>query len=190
MVIPKLPIDVLPDLNKGIVTVLTEAPGFSTEDVETLVTRPIEAQLNGVTGVSRIRTTSTVGLSIVAADFGLDADVWRGRQAVAERLQSSAGLLPDGLQPIMTAPTSVMGEILLVSLSGDDKADPMAVRDIASWVVAPRLRAIPGVSRVFPIGGLVRQLRVALDPMAMARLDITADQVEHALERFGTNHSA
>lgn len=190
VIIPTIPIDVLPDLNKGVVTVLTEAPGYSTEDVETQVTRPIETLLNGVSGVNRIRTTSGAGLSVVAADFGLDSDVWRARQAVAERLQSSAAILPAGLQPLMMPPASVMGEILLISLSGAKYADPMALRDLASWVVAPRLRAVPGVSQVLPIGGLVRQLRVTLNPVAMTNFDVTVGQIEHALERFGTNNSA
>jgi HME family heavy-metal exporter len=188
--LPRMPIDVLPDLNSGVVTVLTEAPGFSTEEVENLVTVPLEAMLNGVAGVNRIRTTSGSGLSIVAADFGLDADPWRARQVVAERLQASTPILPAGLQPIMMPLVSVMGEIMLISLSGDENADPMALRDLASWVVAPRLRAIPGVSLVVPIGGLVRQLLVTVDPWAMNRLDVSSAEIEEALKRFGANSSA
>ena len=185
----KLPVDVLPDLNKGLVTVMTEGPGLSPEEIEQLVTVPIEAALNGVSGVSRVRSTSTSGLSIIFVEFNLDADIFRARQFIAERLQAASATLPPGTQPTMMPLSSLMGEILLVSLSGDPKADPMQMRDLANWVVIPRLRAIPGVSQVIAIGGLVRQYQVTLDPLAMSRLGIGISEVEQALQRFGTNTS-
>src|SRR5579872_5898191 len=184
-----LPIDVLPDLNQGIVTVMTEGPGLSAEEVEQLVSIPVESALNGVAGVSRIRSQSTNGLSIVFVEFKLDTDIYRARQFVAERLESVAGVLPPGTQPMMMPLSSLMGEILLVSLSGGPDADPMALRDIATWVVSVRLRSIPGVSLVNPIGGLVRQYRVTLDPLAMSRLKVGIADVEQSLNRFGTNTS-
>ena len=184
-----LPIDVLPDLNQGIVTVMTEGPGLSAEEVEQLVSIPVESTLNGVAGVSRIRSQSTNGLSIVFVEFKLDTDIYRARQFVAERLESVTGVLPPGTQPIMMPLSSLMGEILLVSLSGGPDADPMALRDIATWVVSVRLRSIPGVSLVNPIGGLVRQYRVTLDPLAMSRLKVGIADVEQSLRRFGTNSS-
>jgi HME family heavy-metal exporter len=185
----RLPVDVLPDLNQGIVTVMTEAPGLSAEEAEQLVTIPIETALNGVAGVDRIRSQSINGLSIVFADFNLDTDIYRARQFVAERLEAVQSVLPPGTQPIMMPLSSLMGEILLVSLSGAPNADPMMLRDLATWVVSVRLRAIPGVSLVNPIGGLVRQFRVTLDPLAMSRLTVSIADVEQALQRFGTNSS-
>ncbi|MEA2738137.1 MAG: hypothetical protein QOH05_1444, partial [Acetobacteraceae bacterium] len=185
----RLPIDVLPDLNQGLVTVMTEGPGLSAEEVEQLISIPIESTLNGVTGVHRIRSQSTNGLSIVFVEFNLDTDIFRSRQFVAERLQAVASVLPPGTQPMMMPLSSLMGEILLVSLSGAPNADPMELRDIATWVVSTQLRAIPGVSLVNPIGGLVRQYRVTLDPLAVSRLKLTVADVEQALRRFGTNTS-
>ncbi|HTC10382.1 MAG TPA: efflux RND transporter permease subunit, partial [Acetobacteraceae bacterium] len=185
----RLPVDVLPDLNQGIVTVMTEGSGLSAEEVEQLITIPIETALNGVAGVHRIRSESTNSLSIVYADFNLDADIYRARQFVAERLSAVAPVLPPGTQPIMMPLSSLMGEILLVSLSGGPQADPMVLRDLATWVVSVRLRAIPGVSLVNPIGGYVREYRVTLDPLAMSRLSISIADVEQALSRFGTNAS-
>ena len=185
----RLPVDVLPDLNQGIVTVMTEGSGLSAEEVEQLITIPIETALNGVAGVHRIRSESTNSLSIVYADFNLDADIYRARQFVAERLSAVAPVLPPGTQPIMMPLSSLMGEILLVSLSGGPQADPMVLRDLATWVVSVRLRAIPGVSLVNPIGGYVREYRVTLDPLAMSRLNISIADVEQALSRFGTNAS-
>lgn len=187
--LPRLPVDVLPDLNKGVVTVMTEGAGLSPEEIEQLVSIPIESALNGVAGVSRITSQSAPSRSVVNVAFGLDTDVYRARQFVAERLQSIAGTLPPGSQPLMMPLSSLMGEILLVSLSGDAAADPMQLRDLANWVVAPRLRSIRGVSQVIPLGGLVRQYRVTLDPLAMSRLKLTVNDVEQALQRFGTNSS-
>ena len=185
----KLPVDVLPDLKNGLVTVMTEGPGLSPEEIEQLITMPIEATLNGVAGVSRVRSTSTTGLSIVFVEFNLDTDVFRARQFVAERLQAVASVLPSGTQPTMMPLSSLMGEILLVGMSGGAGSDPMQLRDLATWVVTPRLRAVPGVSQVIAIGGLVRQYHVTLDPIAMSRLAIGIAEVEQALQRFGTNTS-
>lgn len=185
----RLPVDVLPDLNQGIVTVMTEGPGLSSEEVEQLITIPLETALNGVAGVARIRSQSINGLSIVYADFDLNTDIYRARQFVAERLAALEPVLPPNTQPVMMPLSSLMGEILLVSLSGAPDADPMVLRDLADWVVSVRLRAIPGVSLVNPIGGLVRQYRVTLDPLAMSRLSINIADVEQSLQRFGTNSS-
>jgi len=193
----RLPVDVLPDLNQGLVTIMTEAPGLSPEETEQLISVPIEAAINGVTGVRRVRSTSTSGLSIVFVEFELSADIFRARQFVTERLQTVTGVLPPGTQPLLMPMSSVMGEILLVALSADPAAagtdtpavDPMQLRDLATWVVMPRLRSIPGVSQVIPIGGLVRQYLVTPDPLAMSRVDVTVADIETALQRFGTNTS-
>jgi HME family heavy-metal exporter len=186
----RLPVDVLPDLNTGLVTIMTEAPGLSPEEVEQLVAVPIESAMNGVAGVSRVRSTATSGLAIVFVEFGLSTDIYRARQFVAERLQTVATVLPPGVQPQLMPMSSLMGEIMLVALSGTDAtADPMQLRDLAAWVVTPRLRAIAGVSQVMAIGGLVRQYLVTPEPLAMSRLGITVADIEQALQRFGTNTS-
>jgi CzcA family heavy metal efflux pump len=190
----RLPVDVLPDLNQGLVTIMTEGPGLSPEEVEQLISMPVEAAINGVAGVKRVRSTSTSGLSIVFVEFELSTDIFRARQFVTERLQTVAGVLPPGTQPTLMPMSSLMGEILLVALSAERQgdspaADPMQLRDLAAWVVMPRLRSIPGVSQVIPIGGLVRQYLVTPDPLAMSRVDVTVADIEQALQRFGTNTS-
>ena len=184
--LPQMRIDVLPDLNKGIVTVLTEAPGLSPEEVEVVISYRIEMAVNGASGVTRVRSVSSTGLSVVYVEFEWDSDVYQNRQIVAERLSQIQTELPPGVQPILGPISSLMGEILLIGISGD-KVDPMVLREIADWVVAPRLKAMPGVSRVVPIGGLVRQFRVTPDVVRMGQLGITLDTLEAALAQFGTN---
>ena len=184
--LPQMRIDVLPDLNKGIVTVLTEAPGLSPEEVEVVISYRIEMAVNGASGVTRVRSVSSTGLSVVYVEFEWDSDVYQNRQIVAERLSQIQTELPPGVQPILGPISALMGEILLIGISGD-KVDPMVLREIADWVVTPRLKAMPGVSRVVPIGGLVRQFRVTPDVVRMGQLGITLDTLEEALAEFGTN---
>jgi len=181
-----LKIDVFPDLNKGIVTIVTEASGLAPEEIETLITNPIEAAVSGATGMTRIRSVSSTGLSIIYAEFDWGVDIYRARQVVAERLAVAEELLPDGFQPLLMPISSYMGEILLIAMSGKD-ADPMVMREFADWVIAPRLRAISGVSRVVNIGGLVRQYRVTPDLLKMNDLGITTAALEEAVSSFGSN---
>ena len=182
----ELPIDVFPDLNKGLVVILTEATGLAPEEVEVLVTTPIEAAVRGVTGMSRIRSISRTGLSVVYVEFDWGVDIYRARQVVTERLVIAEERLPPEMQPILMPISSYMGEVLLVAMSGP-KADPMVLRELADWVVAPRLQAIPGVSRVVPIGGLVRQYRVSPDLLKMNHLEITFQDLKTAVASFGSN---
>ena len=181
-----LAVDVFPDLNKGLVTIVTEVHGLAPEEVEVLVTTPIETAMSGATGMTRLRTSSSTGLSIVYVEFGWDVDIYRARQTVAERLALAAERLPEDTTPLLMPISSYMGEILLVAMSGNS-ADPMVMRELADWVVAPRLRAISGVSRVVPIGGLVRQYRVSPNLLRMNDLRITAQALEEAVLEFGTN---
>ncbi len=186
----RTPVDVFPALDKPVVTVLTEAGGMAPEEVEQTVTFPIETALNGMPGVTRVRSTSGVGLSIVYAEFDWGTDVYRNRQMVAERLALVREQLPEGLAPAMGPVTSIMGEIMLIALplAVDDHADdPMKVREYVDYVLRPRLLAVPGVSQVIPIGGDVRTLRVEPDTARMALAGVSLTEMENALSGFASN---
>ena len=185
----KLPVDVFPNLNKPVVTVLTEAGGMAPEEVEQLVTFPLENLLNGVTGVTRIRSTSGIGLSIVYIEFEWDTDIYRNRQLVSERLDLASEQLPTGISSVMGPVSSIMGEVMLIALPIDAEGDTdaMAAREYADFVLRPRLLAIPGVSQVIPIGGEVRQLRVAPDTMRMRQLNVNLASLKASLNDFATN---
>ncbi len=182
-----IPVDVFPDLNKPTVTIMTEAEGMAPPEVEQLVGYPIETAMNGIAGVTRVRSVAGIGLSIVYVEFDWGTDIYRNRQQVAERLSAIASQLPRGVTPQMGPVSSIMGEIMLIAVTGDAKADPMKMREIADFVIRPRLLSISGVSQVIPIGGAVRQFRVTPNVSALAGLDITPDQIEKAIRAFGGN---
>jgi len=162
----RLPVDVLPDLTKPTVTILTESPGLSPEEVETRVTIPLENALMGVTGVNRLRTTSDIGLSLTFVEFDWGTDIYQARQFVQQRL--SGVPLPEGVQPYMTPVTSLMGNIMLVALvDPSEKISPPDLRAHSDWVVARRLQAIPGIAEVLPMGGGIKQIQVQPDPELM-----------------------
>jgi CzcA family heavy metal efflux pump len=176
----ELPVEVLPDMTKPTVTVLTEAPGLAPEEVETLVTRPLENTLLGIGGLDRLRTNSDVGLSLVFVEFAWGTDIYKARQLVQERLQ--AAKLPDNTRSGMTPVSSLMGEILLVGLKSDDHSiAPMDLRSFAEWTVARRLQSIPGVAEVLAIGGGVKQVHVEPDPLKMQAEGVSLDELEKAV---------
>ncbi|MFN3349590.1 efflux RND transporter permease subunit [Pseudorhodoplanes sp.] len=185
--VTKLPVDVFPDLNKQVVTIMTEADGLAPPEVEQLVSFPIETQMNGVAGVTRVRSVSGVGLSFVYVEFDWNAaDIYRNRQLIAERLNLMREQLPANVTPMMGPIGSIMGQILLVAVTSDS-ATPMELREAADFTIRPRLLSIPGVAQVIPIGGEVRQYRVAPQPPALRALGINYEQIEKALESFGSN---
>ena len=182
----RLPVDVLPDLNRPTVTIMTEAEGLAPAEVEQLVTFPIETQMNGLPGVTRVRSVSGIGLSIVYVEFDWGTDIYRNRQQVSERLALARDQLPQTVLPQMGPINSIMGQILMFALTSET-ASPMELREIADFVVRPRLLTIPGVAQVIPIGGEVRQYRVAPNPPAMRTLGVSLADLERALSQFGTN---
>lgn len=185
-VLPRLAVDVFPDLDKPTVTIMTEAEGFAPVEVERLVTTPIEAAMNGAAGVTRVRSVSGVGLSIVYVEFAWGSDIYRNRQLATERLAALQAQLPPRVSPQIGPVSSIMGEILLVALVSET-ASPMELREIADFVMRPQLLTIPGISQVIAIGGEVRQLRVAPNPAALHALEVTTDEIEAAVRRFGQN---
>lgn len=182
-----LPVDVFPDLNKPTVTIMTEAEGLAPPEVEQLIGYPIESAMNGLSGVTRVRSVAGIGLSVTYVEFDWGTDIYRDRQQVAERLTTLSGQLPPGVTPQMGPVSSIMGEIMLIAVTGGPKADLMTVRETADFVIRPRLLAIPGVSQVIPIGGEVRQYRVTPHIAAMASLGVGASDIEAAIRSFGTN---
>jgi len=183
----KLPVDVFPDLNRPTVTIMTEAEGFAPQEVEQRVTYLIETQMNGLPGVSRVRSVSGVGLSIVYVEFAWGTEIFRNRQQVAERLTIVQPQLPPNTTPQMGPINSIMGQILLVALTAPEGVTAMEVREVADFVVRPRLLTIPGVAQVIPMGGEVRQYRVSPNPSALRAFNITYEQLEKALSQFGVN---
>jgi heavy-metal exporter, HME family len=186
----RTPVDVFPDLNKPTVTIMTEAGGMAAEEVEQLITFPLETTMNGLPGVESVRSTSSAGLSFLYVTFDWSVDIYRARQLVAERLSAMEEGLPEGLVPRMGPISSIMGEIMQIAIPVDEsKISPMAVREYADWVLRPRLLAVPGVAQVIPIGGEVRQFQVQPNTARMAELGITHDQLEAALRGFSANTS-
>ncbi|MFZ1574092.1 MAG: efflux RND transporter permease subunit [Chromatiaceae bacterium] len=190
LIVRQMPVDVFPDLNKPTVTLMTEAGGMAPEEVEQLVTFPVETSMNGMPGVTRVRSVSGIGLSIVYVEFAWGSDIYRNRQQVTERLNLVREQLPEGIVPQLGPISSIMGEILLIALPADPaKVSPMQVREYADWVVRPRLLTIPGIAQVIPIGGEVKQYRVEIDTARLQALGIERDRVEEALRDFGANTS-
>ncbi|MBL8514947.1 MAG: efflux RND transporter permease subunit, partial [Betaproteobacteria bacterium] len=187
----RMPVDVFPDLNKPTVTVMIEAGGMAPEEVEQLITVPIETNMNGMPGVASVRSVSSAGLSFVYVTFDWGVDIYRARQMVGERLALVREQLPPGVDHAAMGPiTSIMGEIMLMALPIDTtKVTPMQVREYADYVLRPRLLTISGVAQVIPIGGEVRQFQVQPDTARMAQLGITVDKIVEALRGFSANTS-
>lgn len=185
-----LPVDVFPDLNRPVVTVMTEAKGLAPEETEVQVTMPIENVLNGLPGLMRIRSSSGAGISLVYAEFDWGTDLYRNRQMVAERLQLAKEKLPLNIVPVMTPSSSIMGEIMFVGLtSPKGEVSPMDLRTIAEWTIRPRLLAIPGVSQIITIGGDLKQYQILVSAQKMQARGLTVEDLKQSLAEIGLNTS-
>ena len=186
----RTPVDVFPDLNKPTVTIMTEAGGMAAEEVEQLITFPLETTMNGLPGVESVRSVSSAGLSFIYVTFNWKTEIFRARQMVSERLSSMEEGLPTGVTPRMGPISSIMGEIMQIAIPIDTaKISPMQVREYADWVLRPRLMAIAGVAQVIPIGGEVRQFQVQPNTTRMAELGISHEQLTGALKGYSANTS-
>ena len=186
------PIDVYPDINPPRITVLTEAHGWSPEEIETLVTLPIESSMNGAPDVTLVRSSSAIGLSLVFVEFEWGMDIYLARQMVSERLLLVAPNLPEGVDaPIILPTSSLLGEIMEYALidesESEEKLDPMEMRDIADWVVRFRLQSQGGIANVINIGGYVKQFQVFVNPERLVSYGISLEDVAHALSKSNDN---
>jgi CzcA family heavy metal efflux pump len=186
----EVPLDVLPDLSAPTVTILVEGHGMAPTEMESLVTFPIEASLNGASGVRRVRSATAVGLAVIWAEFDWGQDIQRARQIVTEKLTLvGASLPPEVEQPFLAPVSSIMGEIMFVALESD-RHSPLDLRTVADNAVRRRLLAVPGVSQVIATGGGQKQYQVLVDPVELREYDVTLGQVEEALRRGNKNSSA
>ena len=186
----QMPIDVLPDLSAPSVNVVVEAHGMAPEEVETRVVQPIETQLTSVSGVRQVRSTTTIGNAVIDVEFDWDTDIYLARQLVSEGLQAVGPQLPDEVDPPIMGPiASVMGEIMFIGLTADDR-DPLELRSEADWLVSQRINALPGIAQATPIGGNIKQYQVIADPHRLADHGIALDQLHDALSASNTNISA
>ncbi len=184
----ELPVEVLPDLTKPTVIILTESPGLAPEEVEVNVTQPIERALMGVSGLTRLRSNSDVSLSLVYAEFGWGTDIYRARQFVQERLQGVRGTLPEGVEPFLTPVASLMGEILLVGIRSTNAAiPPREVRSLADWVVRPRLQSLSGIAEILNMGGGIKQVQIQPDPLRMQACGVTYEELQRAAKEASGN---
>ena len=186
----RMPVDVLPNLTAPTVTVLVEGHGMAPTDMEALVTFPIEAAINGASGVRRVRSATAVGVAVIWVDFDWGEDIYRARQTVTEKLTAIVATLPDEVEPPVLAPlSSIMGEIMFVALESVAHT-PLELRTTAETLVRRRLLATPGVSQVTVIGGERRQFEVLVDPERLADYGVALSAVEDALRGANRNTSA
>lgn len=181
--------DIYPDLNAPLVNIITENPGMAAEDVERLITFPLESLLNGAPHVTRVRSESATGDSVVTVEFDWGMDIYLARQIVSSKLELISGRLPIGTtQPILGPVSSRMGEIFEFAVIGEE-TDPMELRSIADWTIRYRLQGVEGVSFVINLGGFIKQFQVYLKPEMLKNYDVTINEVKEAIENSNRNFS-
>lgn len=188
-VLTRTEVDIFPDLNAPTVVVMTEAPGYAPEEVEQLVTFPIETSVNGATGVRRVRSSSSTGFSIVWVEFDWGMDIYRARQIVSERLVNLSETFPPGVNsPTLGPQSSILGEIMIIGLTADSTS-MSDVRSIADRVIRPRMLSIGGVSQVSVIGGDIKEYQIQILPEKMRYYNITLDEVMASVQFLNNNAS-
>lgn len=185
----EMEVDVFPDLNAPTVVVMTEAHGMATEEVERMVTFPIETSLNGATDVRRVRSTSTTGFSVVWVEFDWGTDIYRARQIVSEKLATMGESLPENVgNPTLGPQSSILGEVLIIGLTADTTS-LMDLRTFADWNIRPRLLSTGGVAQVTVLGGDIKEYQILLDPLKMEQYGVSLDEALSALEGVNQNVS-
>src|SRR5437867_10497736 len=186
----EMPVDVFPDLTAPTVTILTEGHGMAPDEMETLVTFPIESAMNGASAVRRVRSATAIGIAVVWVEFDWGTDIFMARQVVAEKLSLVAGSLPPQVErPVLAPISSIMGEILFFAISSDTD-DPLTLRTVADTVVRRRLLAVSGVSQVTPIGGAERQFQVIAHPDRLRANGVAVNELLDAVRGASQNTSA
>lgn len=182
-------VDVFPDLNAPTVVVMTEAHGMAAEEVERLVTFPVETALNGATDVRRVRSQSNTGFSVVWVEFDWNTDIYIARQIVSERLASASEMLPPGVgQPTLGPQSSILGEMMIIGLTSEETS-LQDLRTIADWIIRPRLLSVGGVSQVAVIGGDIKEYQILLSPEKMYNLGVSLDEVLESSREMNRNSS-
>ncbi|MGE0445160.1 MAG: efflux RND transporter permease subunit, partial [Vicinamibacterales bacterium] len=186
----QMPIDVFPDLTAPTVTILAEGHGMAPEEMESLVTFPIESAINGASGVRRVRSASAVGIGVIWVEFDWGTDIYIARQLVGEKLALVSGTLPPQVeQPVLAPISSIMGEILFFAITSET-GDPLELRTVADTLVRRRLLAVPGVSQVTPLGGAERQFQVIAHPQALRANGVSLTELLDAVRGASENASA
>lgn len=184
-----LPVDVFPNLNKPKVTIITESHGFAPEEVETLVTLPLETAMIGAAGVNRVRSSSGMGISIVHVEFEWGTDPYRNRQLVNEKIQQVKPQIPEGIQPTMAPISSIMGEILFLGLQleKDSSLSSLEMRELADWVLRPQILSIPGISNVIVMGGGKKQFQIKIDYEKLSKKNISLEELVKNVRHLSDN---